>query len=46
MICIILAFGDNFISCWIRIRIWNADPDPGDKFNADPDPEHWPEVEQ
>ncbi len=38
MIRIILAFGANFISCWIRIRIWNADPDPGDKFNADPDP--------
>jgi hypothetical protein len=25
-----LAFGANFISCWIRIRIRNADPDPGD----------------
>jgi hypothetical protein len=39
MILIILAFGANFISSWIRIqiRIWNADPDPGDKFNADPD---------
>jgi hypothetical protein len=36
MIWIILAFGANFISSWIRIRIWNADPDPGDKFNADP----------
>jgi hypothetical protein len=35
MILIILAFGANFISSWIRIRIWN--PDPGDKFNADPD---------
>jgi hypothetical protein len=31
-----LAFGANFISCWIRIRIRNADPDPGDKSNADP----------
>jgi hypothetical protein len=30
------GFGANFISSWIRIRIWNADPDPGDKFNADP----------
>jgi hypothetical protein len=30
------GFGANFISCWIRIRIRNADPDPGDKFNADP----------
>jgi hypothetical protein len=40
MILIILAFGANFISSWIRIRIWNADP--GDKFNADPDtdPKH------
>jgi hypothetical protein len=38
MIRIILAFGANFISCWIRIRNWNADP--GDKFNADPDPKH------
>jgi hypothetical protein len=40
-----LAFGANFISSWIRIRIWNADPDPGDKFNpdtdTDPDPKHW-----
>ncbi len=38
MIRIILAFGANFISSWIRIRIriWNADSDPGDKFNADP----------
>jgi hypothetical protein len=35
------GFGANFISSWIRIRIWNADPDPGDKFNADPDPKHW-----
>jgi hypothetical protein len=32
-----LAFGANFFSCWIRIRIWNADPDPGDEFDADPD---------
>jgi hypothetical protein len=40
MILIILAFGANFISCWIRIRIRNADQDPGDKFNADPDPKH------
>ncbi len=32
-----LAFGANFISCWNRIRIRNADPDPGDKSNADPD---------
>ncbi len=29
-----LALGGNFISCWIRIRIRNADP--GDKSNADP----------
>jgi hypothetical protein len=38
MIRIIMAFGANFISCWIRIRIRNADPDPdpGDKLNADP----------
>jgi hypothetical protein len=36
MILIILAFGANFISCWIRIRIRNADQDPEDKFNADP----------
>jgi hypothetical protein len=39
------GFGANFISGWIRIRfrIWNADPDPGDKFNpdTDPDPKHW-----
>jgi hypothetical protein len=44
MIWIILAFGANFISSWIRIRIRNADPDPGDKFNpdTDPDPKHWP----
>jgi hypothetical protein len=41
MIWIILAFGANFTSCWIRIRIRNADPEPGDKFNADPDPKHW-----
>ncbi len=31
-----MAFGANFISSWIRIRIRNADPDPGDKSNADP----------
>jgi hypothetical protein len=31
-----LAFGAKFISCWIRIRIRNADPDPGYKSNADP----------
>ncbi len=31
-----MAFGANVISSWIRISIWNADPDPGDKFNADP----------
>ncbi len=37
MICIILAFGANFISCWIRIRIRNADP--GDKFDPDTDPD-------
>ncbi len=36
-----LAFGANSISCWIRIRIRNADPDPGDKSNADPYPKHW-----
>jgi hypothetical protein len=38
-----LAFGAKFISSWIRIRIWSADPDPGDKFNpvTDPDPKHW-----
>jgi hypothetical protein len=32
------SFGANFISCWILIRIRNADPDPdpGGKFNADP----------
>ncbi len=35
-----LAFGANFISSWIRIRIPNADPDSGDKSNADPDPKH------
>jgi hypothetical protein len=35
-----LAFGANFISSWILIRIRNADPDPGDKSNADPDPKH------
>jgi hypothetical protein len=34
-----LAFGANFISSWTRNR--NADPDPGDKLNADPDPKHW-----
>jgi hypothetical protein len=39
---IFLAFGAYFISCWIRIRIRNADPDPGDKSNADP--EHWNEL--
>ncbi len=37
MIWIFLAFGANFISCWIR----NADPDPGDKSNGEPDPKHW-----
>ena len=26
---------------WIRIRILNADPDPGSKMNADPDPQPW-----
>ncbi len=31
-----MSFGAKFISCWIRILIWNADPDPGDKFNVDP----------
>ncbi len=31
-----LAFRANFISSWIRIRIRNADPDPGNKSNADP----------
>ncbi len=36
-----MDFGANFISSRIRIRIWNADPDPGDKFNTDPDPKHW-----
>jgi hypothetical protein len=25
-----------FISSWIRIRIRNVDPDPGDKSNVDP----------
>ena len=30
-------FPSNFPS-WIRIRILNADPDPGRKMNADPDP--------
>ncbi len=34
MIWIFLAFGANFISCWIRIRIRNADPD--DNSNTDP----------
>ncbi len=34
------AFGTKFISSWIRIRIRNADPDSGDKSNADPDPKH------
>jgi hypothetical protein len=32
-----LAFGANFISSRIRIRIRNADPDPGYKSNADPE---------
>jgi hypothetical protein len=32
------GFWSYFISSWIRIRIRTADPDPGDKFNADPDP--------
>ncbi len=45
MIGIFLVFGAKFISCWIRICIRNADPDPGDKSNADPDtdpdPKHW-----
>jgi hypothetical protein len=31
-----LAFGVNFTSSLIRIRIRNADPDPGEKSNADP----------
>jgi hypothetical protein len=31
-----IFFGANFISGWIRIRIRNADPDPGDISNADP----------
>ncbi len=42
MIWIIMAFGANFISCWIRIRIRNADPDPGGKFH--PDPKHCPQI--
>jgi hypothetical protein len=37
-----LAFGANFISGWIWIRTWNADPDPVDKFNADPDTDPHP----
>jgi hypothetical protein len=40
MILIFLAFGANFISYWIRSSIRNADPDPGDKSSADPDPKH------
>jgi hypothetical protein len=37
---IFFAFGANVISSWIRIRIRNADPDPGDKSDANPDPKH------
>ena len=29
----------NFFPFWIRIRILNADPDPGGKMNADLDPQ-------
>ncbi len=43
MIWIILAFGANFISSWIRIRVWNADPDTNlMRTHADPDPKHCP----
>jgi len=28
-----------FFRIWIRIRIWNADLDPGET-NTDPDPQH------
>ncbi len=43
MIWFILAFGANFISSWIRIRIWNADPDTNlMRIHADPDPKHCP----
>ena len=35
--CFFMFFPSNFPS-WIRIRILNADPDPGRKMNADPDP--------
>jgi hypothetical protein len=38
-----LAFGAYFISSWIQIRNRNAEPDPGDKSNAVPDPKHWAE---
>ena len=31
----------TFFNSWIRIRIRNADPDPGDQINEDPDPHHW-----
>ena len=29
------------LSMCIRIRILNADPDPGGKMNADPDQQPW-----
>ena len=37
LIVFFMFFPSNFPS-WIRIRILNADPDPGRKMNADPDP--------
>ena len=50
-ITITITISNNFLSCfmfftqnspsWIRIRILNADPDPGGKMNADPDPQPW-----
>ncbi len=29
-------FCGSFLPSWIRIRIWNADPDPATQINADP----------
>ncbi len=40
----IFGLYDNFLSNWIRIYIPKSSPssDPDNKFNAVPDPKHWP----
>ena len=37
-----LLFPESFLLGWIRIRIFNVNPDPGRKMNADPDPDPQP----